>query len=80
MYTDFLDPNSYKNFRLQPFPKSSMIREETKGGLKSRGVTNAVYFFTRDMKFKAYNITNYLDTGVFNLIYEIQLNTTLSNA
>ena len=32
------------------------------------------------MKFKAYNITNYLDTGVFNLIYEIQLNKTFANA
>ena len=48
--------------------------------MKTRGVTHAVYFFTRDMKFKAYNITGYLDTGVFNLIYEIQLNQTFSNA
>jgi hypothetical protein len=71
IYNEYLDPESYKNTRLEPFPKSSMIREETKGGMKSRGITNAVYFLTRDMKFKAYNITNYLDTGIFNLIYEV---------
>ena len=71
LYHEYLDSDSYQNIRLQPFPKTSMIREETKGGMKQRGVAHAVYFLTRDMKFKAYNITKYLDTGVFNLVYEI---------
>jgi len=72
LYNEFLDEKSYQNYRLEPFPKSTIVHQEIKGNLRgAQGVSQAVYFVTRDMKFKVYNITNYLDTGVFNLIYEI---------
>ena len=54
--------DSFKNIRVAPFPKSTLIVEEYLTVLKN-GTSTTLNFVTRDLEYMQFNLTTYTDSG-----------------